>query len=64
MVASLGIVVPALVALIGISITWQANKRLAQDRRQSEDRVKLDAAINAADLFQPTSPGFSSGMLS
>ena len=55
MVTSLGIVVPALVALIGILITWQSNKRLAQDRQQSEARVRLDAAINAADLFQPTS---------
>jgi hypothetical protein len=52
MVASLGIVVPALVALIGISITWQANKRLAQDRQQSEDRVKLDAAINQTELVE------------
>lgn len=66
MVASLGIVVPAVVALIGILLAWQSNKRLAQDRQQSEarlaqdhqqseTRVRLDAAINAANLFQPTS---------
>jgi hypothetical protein len=55
MVASLGIVVPALVALISILITWQSNKRLEQDRQQSEARVRLDAAVKAADLFQPTS---------
>src|SRR5215471_9489877 len=55
MVASLGIAVPALVALIGILLTWQSNKRLAQDRHEQESRVRLDAAINAANLFQPTS---------
>jgi len=30
MIASLGIAVPALVALIGILLTWQSNKKLAQ----------------------------------
>jgi hypothetical protein len=61
MTASLGIAVPALVALIGILLTWQANKKLAQDRQQAEARVRLDAATNAADLFQPTSDATASG---
>jgi hypothetical protein len=52
---SLSIVVPALVALIGIMLTWQSNKRLAQARQQSEARLRLDAAVNAANLFRPTS---------
>jgi hypothetical protein len=54
MVPSLSIVLPALVALIGIMLTWQSNKRIAQDRHQSQARVRLDAAINAANLFHPT----------
>jgi hypothetical protein len=51
---SLSVTVPALVALIGISLTYLSRKRLAQDREQSEARVRLDAAIRAADLFHPT----------
>lgn len=61
MIASLGIGVPALVALISILLTWQSNKKLAQDRQQAEARVRLDAAINAANLFQPTSDPTASG---
>jgi hypothetical protein len=38
----------------------QSNKRLEQDRHQSEARLRLDAAINAADLFSPTSDPTSS----
>jgi hypothetical protein len=33
----------------------QSNKRLDQERRQSEARMRLDAAIHAADLFNPSS---------
>jgi hypothetical protein len=65
MVTWLSVTVPALVALIGISLTYLSSKRLAQDRqqsqarlaqdrKQSEARVRLDAAIKAADLFHPT----------
>ena len=65
MVTWLSVTVPALVALIGISLTYLSSKRLAQDRQQSqarlaqdreqsEARVRLDAAIRAADLFRPT----------
>jgi hypothetical protein len=54
MVTWLSVTLPAVVALIGISLTYLANKRLAQDREQSQARVKLDAAIRAADLFHPT----------
>lgn len=54
MVTPLDIVVPASVALLGTLLTWQSNKRLAQDRRQSEARLRLDAAIHASDLFNPS----------
>jgi hypothetical protein len=54
MAASLGIVVTGVVALLGILLTWQSNKRLAQNGQQSEARLRLDAAINAASLFEPT----------
>lgn len=65
MVTWLSVTVPALVALIGISLTYLSSKRLAQDRQQSqarlaqdreqsEARVRLDAAIRVADLFRPT----------
>jgi hypothetical protein len=54
MVTFLSVTVPALVALIGISLTYLSSKRLAMDREQSQARVRLDAAIRAADLFHPT----------
>lgn len=63
--ALLAVLVPASVTLIGYWFKQQSErrltqdhedsqKRLAQEREQENDRLRLDAAMRAADLFGPS----------
>jgi hypothetical protein len=47
----IAILVPASVTLTGYLFTHQSGKRLDQEREQENGRLKLDAAMRAADLF-------------
>jgi len=52
--ALLAVLAPASVTLIGYWFKEQSQKRLAQEREQQNDRLRLDAAMRAADLFRPS----------
>jgi hypothetical protein len=69
--ALIAILVPASITLVGFWFKQQSEKRLALDRQQTErrlnqeqkeqdDRLRLDAAMRAADLFGASGNGMAS----
>lgn len=58
--------VTAVVALLTLFVNQQANRRSRQEHRAQEDRLKLDAAMRAGELFRGTDPhpaAIASGLL-
>jgi hypothetical protein len=64
-----GVVVTACVSAIGLFVNRQAEKRLAQEREEEENRLRLDAAMQAGKLLSgaagetPTPEVTASGLL-
>ena len=52
--AMLAILVPASVTVVGYLFKRQADHRLVQEQSKSEKELRLDAAMKAAALFEPT----------
>lgn len=51
-----GVLVTASVSLIGLTVTRQSNRRLSQEAKDEQRRLRLDAAMRAGALFSsPTS---------
>jgi hypothetical protein len=50
----IGVLVTAVVSLIGVMMKHQADRRLAQEQCEQGQRLKLDAAMRAGELLMPT----------
>jgi hypothetical protein len=53
----IGVLVTALVSLIGLMMKHQSDRRLAQEQIEQGQRLKLDAAMRAGQLLMPTDGG-------
>jgi hypothetical protein len=49
--AFVGVVVSAIVSVIGLALTRQANRRLSAEGREASNRLRLDAAMRAGESF-------------
>ena len=50
----IGVLVTALVSLVGVMMKHQADRRLAHEQSEQGQRLKLDAAMRAGELLTPT----------
>ncbi|MEU8143224.1 hypothetical protein [Nonomuraea sp. NPDC048901] len=50
----IGVLVTASVSLVGLVVSRQTERRLEREGRDQHDRLKLDAAMRAGQLFSPT----------
>jgi hypothetical protein len=54
--AFVGVVVTAIVSIISLTLTRQANRRLSVEGREASNRLRLDAAMRAGESFSRPSP--------
>lgn len=52
-----GVLVTALVSLIGLMLNRQTERRLAQEQAEQRQQLRLDAAMRAGQLVSPTESG-------
>lgn len=52
-----GVMITALVSMIGILVNRQAERRLAVHQAEERERLRLDAAMRAGSLFQASASG-------
>ncbi|HEX6523325.1 MAG TPA: hypothetical protein VF070_25495 [Streptosporangiaceae bacterium] len=54
--AFVGVLIPAVVSIIGLTVTRQSNRRLSQESRDASSRLRLDAAMRAGESFSAPAP--------
>lgn len=54
--AFIGVLVTAAVSVLGLTLTRQSNRHLVQESRETDKRLRLDAAMRAGESFSSPSP--------
>jgi hypothetical protein len=57
--AFVGVLITATVSVIGFAVTRHSDRRLLQEHDDEQRRLRLDAAMRAGGLFEPSGEGMT-----